>query len=91
MKVPPLSRAQRAENLERWAEDVAPEELVLLDTSELRRVAEVVEQRDAVDAELIEAVVAARRAGRSWSEIGTMLGVSKQAAQRRYASKARAA
>jgi hypothetical protein len=29
----------------------------------------------------------ARKAHRSWSEIGAMLGVTKQAAQRKYASK----
>lgn len=40
-----------------------------------------------VEAELTEAVRSARQAHRSWSEIGTMLGVSKQAAQRKYGSK----
>jgi hypothetical protein len=34
---------------------------------------------------LTDAVRAACRTGRSWSEIGTMLGVSKQAAQRKCA------
>jgi len=33
---------------------------------------------------LVEAIRSARRADRSWSEIGTMLGVSKQAAQKKY-------
>ena len=42
-------------------------------------------------AQLTASVVAARHAGRSWSEIATMLGVSKQAAQRRYAAKTKAA
>jgi hypothetical protein len=32
-------------------------------------------------------VRAARSAHRSWSEIGAMLGVTKQAAQRKYGSK----
>ena len=91
MTKPTLSRAERAANLERWATQVEPDELVTVDTAELRRVAEVVERRDALDAELVAAVVAARRAGRSWSAIGTMLGVSKQAAQRRYAAKTKAA
>ena len=91
MTKPTLSRAQRAANLERWAANVDTEELVTLDTSELQRVANVVERRDALDAELTEAVVAARNAGRSWSEIATMLGVSKQAAQRKYAAKTKAA
>ncbi|HEX6220750.1 MAG TPA: hypothetical protein VF115_06625 [Acidimicrobiia bacterium] len=45
------------------------------------------EQRDKVEAELTEAVRSARQAHRSWSEVGTMLGVSKQAAKRKYGSK----
>jgi hypothetical protein len=45
------------------------------------------ERRDEVEQDLTEAVRSARQAQRSWSEIGTMLGVSKQAAQRKYGSK----
>jgi hypothetical protein len=41
-------------------------------------------EADQVDSELAESVLAARAAKRSWSEIGAMLGVSKQAAQRKY-------
>jgi hypothetical protein len=36
---------------------------------------------------LLGAIRDARRADRSWSEIGAMLGVSEQAAQREYAAK----
>lgn len=78
------SRAEKAAALERWAEEVGTEDLVELDTSELRRLAVLAAQRAAVDADLASAVAAARRARRSWSEIGAMLGVSKQAAQRKY-------
>jgi hypothetical protein len=35
----------------------------------------------------LDAISEARHAHRSWSEIGAMLGVSKQAAQRKYAAK----
>jgi len=41
--------------------------------------------------ELTRAVIAARRSNRSWSEIGAMLGVSKQAAQRKYGREIRVA
>ena len=91
MTKPTRSRAERATNLERWASTVSAEDLVTVDSTELQRVAEVVERRDSLDAELTAAITAARNAGRSWSEIGAMLGVSKQAAQRKYASKAKAA
>lgn len=84
------ARADRAEAFERWAERVDPSDLVPADTDTLRRIAELSEQRAGVEAELADAVRSARRANRSWSEIGAMLGVSKQAAQRKYAKRASA-
>ena len=81
------SRAERAKALEEWAERVESSDLKEADTEALRTIAELAERRDEVESELIEAVRSARQAHRSWSEIGTMLGVSKQAAQRKYGSK----
>ena len=81
------TRAQRAAALERWADDVKADDLVEADTSTLRNIVELVERRDEVDNALLDAIRTARRADRSWSEIGAMLGVSKQAAQRKYATK----
>jgi hypothetical protein len=79
------TRAERAAALEQWAERVDSDELVAADTEALRVIAELAEQREGVDAAIVEAVRSARAAHRSWSEIGAMLGVSKQAAQRKYA------
>lgn len=81
------TRAERAKALEKWAEHVESSELKEADTEALRTIAELAERRDELEAELTEAVRSARQAHRSWSEIGTMLGVSKQAAQRKYGSK----
>jgi len=81
------TRAERAKTLEEWAERVDAADLTVADTETLRAIAELVEQRNGVDEELTAAVRSARQAHRSWSEIGAMLGVSKQAAQRKYASK----
>jgi len=78
------SRADRAAALERWADDVQTDALVEIDTNVLRHLGELAEQRAILESELREAVLAARRSDRSWSEIGAMLGVSKQAAQRKY-------
>ena len=78
------TRTDRAEALERWADDVESTDLKVADTEALRSIADLVEQRNEVDEDLTEAVRSARRAKRSWSEIGAMLGVSKQAAQRKY-------
>ena len=81
------TRAERTEALEEWADNVDRRELTVADTDALRALAELVERRDGVDDEITEAVRSARRAQHSWSEIGAMLGVSKQAAQQKYASK----
>ena len=81
------TRAERAADLEAWADRVSVNELHEADTQGLRAIAELAEQRDHVEDELTAAVRAARRANRSWSEIGTMLGVSKQAAHRKYGHK----
>ena len=78
------TRADRAAALERWADNVSEDELREADMSTLREIAELAERRAAIDVELAEAVRRARLARRSWSEIGAMLGVSKQAAQRKY-------
>ena len=78
------TRAERAAALEAWADRVDTDDLVPAETEALRAIAELAEQRDGVDAAIIEAVRSARAAHRSWSEIGAMLGVSKQAAQRKY-------
>lgn len=80
------TRGERAKALEEWADRVDLADLTVAETQALRTIAELVERRDEVDEELTEAVRSARRAHRSWSEIGAMLGVSKQAAQRKYSS-----
>lgn len=78
------TRAERARALEEWAEGVAATDLNVADTKALRAIAELADQRAEIDDALEAAVDAARRANRTWSEIGAMLGVSKQAAQRKY-------
>jgi predicted ATP-dependent protease len=78
------TRAERAEALEVWTNEVASDDLVEIDTDALKAIAEYSARRDQIERALAEAVHEARATGRSWSEIGTMLGVSKQAAQRKY-------
>lgn len=82
------TRAERARGLERWADDVDAADLVEIDADELRAIARFAARREQVERALAAAVEVARRNGRSWSEIGTMLGVSKQAAQRKYSRRA---
>lgn len=78
------TRTARAKALETWADMVEADDLVVADTQSLRIIAELADRRGELDAALVEAIRSARRADRSWSEIGAMLGVSKQAAQRKY-------
>jgi hypothetical protein len=78
------TRAQRTAALEAWTDDVDGDDLVEVDTDELKAIAQYAARRDRLETALADAVRVARSNGRSWSEIGTMLGVSKQAAQRKY-------
>lgn len=78
-------RADKATALERWADTVNSDDLTVVDTTALKAVMKLADQRATVESQLNAAVSAARAGGHSWSEIGLMLGVSKQAAQRKYA------
>jgi hypothetical protein len=82
-----VTRSQRVDALKRWADGVDGDDLVEAKTAALRTIAELVKQRDDVDTALLDAIRDAPKAARSWSEIGAMLGVSKQAVQRKYAAK----
>ena len=79
------TRAERAKALEEWADRVDVGELRQADTEALREIAALAKRRAEVDEDLTAAIRSARGARRSWSEIGAMLGVSKQAAHRKYA------
>lgn len=54
------------------------------DGAALHQLEALVRERERLDAEIDDAVAAARRAGHSWNSIGLMLGTSKQAAQQRF-------
>jgi hypothetical protein len=65
-------------------DSVDPATLTWQNPVELRRIGSASEKARAAGTELRDAVTAARAAGRSWAEIGTVLGISKQAAQQRF-------
>ena len=75
---------ERADALERWADNVRAEDLVEADISALGRLAELALDRRELESQIGATVGDARRAGRSWAQIGAALGVTKQAAQQRY-------
>jgi hypothetical protein len=69
---------------EAWLDGLDPAVTHAEDVSDLRHVgAALSENTDAKD-RLHAAVKAARANGRSWGEIGLILGVSKQAARQRF-------
>lgn len=55
------------------------------DPVDLRRIGLALREVDTAEAELREAVAAARSAGYTWAQIGMVLGVSRQAAHERFA------
>lgn len=79
-----MSDVERAvEFLDRLDPETSPAD----DPVELRRIGLAVRGIEASQDELREAVAAARASGRSWSHIGMVLGVTKQAAQERFGAK----
>jgi hypothetical protein len=69
-----------AERVEAWADTVDPRNLQEVPIGELRAITSLADTVHEAEAALASAVDRAR----SWSQIGTALGVSKQAAQQRY-------
>lgn len=80
----PESWWERAEAFETWADSVHPADLEPADTRALQTITRLTDLRKEIEAAIFDAVCEARRAGHTWSEIGVMLGVSKQAGQQRY-------
>lgn len=76
--------AEKLAAFEKWAEEVDPADLKFIDSSSLKLVGRLADQRDGLETELAQAVAAARADDWSWAMIGFMLGVSRQAAQQKY-------
>jgi tRNA A37 N6-isopentenylltransferase MiaA len=71
-------------SVEDWLDSLDPATDPASDAADLRRIGTALEDVETTERELAEAVAAARKAGRSWSVIGMVLGISKQAAQQRF-------
>ena len=80
----PQTDDQRAGAAETWLDSLDPETTPAEDIADLQAVAAAVNDRDAAEQRVREAVDAARANGRSWGRIGIALGVSRQAAHERY-------
>lgn len=77
-----------AEVAERWLESLDPEAIAApeADASDLRRLGRAVVASADAEAEVAAAVEAARANGRSWGQIATMLGVTRQSARERFSA-----
>jgi len=73
------------DNIDAWLDSLDPATIEWKDAAPLRRIAAAREAAEAAERELRDAVRAAHAAGLSWTAIGAYLGVSKQAAHRKYA------
>ena len=73
-------------DVEEWLDQLDPDDpaVEVRDGTYLRRITEAMAAVSDADAQLREAVADARAHGESWSLIGMVLGVSKQAAQQRF-------
>ncbi len=70
--------------IEKVLDDLDPSTVTSRDATHFRRIIAAKEGVARADQELRDAVQAAREAGDSWLAIGMALGVTKQAAQKRF-------
>ena len=71
---------------EAWLDSLDPEAIASPDSdaADLRAIGDAMLAVAASDVDLAERVAAARSKGRTWTQIATVLGVSKQAARERF-------
>ncbi len=81
-----LERA--AAEAESWLDSLDPAAMPAEDPSDLRRIGLALRGLADQQRDVDEAVAAARANGRSWAEIGLVLGVSRQSARERYGQSA---
>jgi DNA-directed RNA polymerase specialized sigma24 family protein len=77
-----------ATDAETWLESLDPSATPAEDPTDLRRIGLALRSLADDQREIDKAVAAARENGRSWGEIGLVLGISRQAARERYGQSA---
>ena len=78
---------EAAQRFEQLADALDPDTTKVEDLSDLNAVAAASQAVQADEARLHQAVRFAREHGRSWNQLATALGVSRQAARQRFADK----
>lgn len=90
----PRSREQlekAAADAEAWLDQLDPDDpnVTVDDPKDLREIAHALGAVDSAEKAVAAAVVTARGNGRSWNEIARIVGMSRQATQKRYDQPAR--
>jgi hypothetical protein len=82
---------QAAADAADWLNNLDPDDpdVIVEDSADLRAVGLALAAIAASETNLAATVAAARANGRSWARIGAILGVSKQAAMRRFGTPSR--
>jgi hypothetical protein len=78
----PKTRARGS--VEDWLDSLDPATTPAVDAADLRHIGEAMQDAEDADQKLADAIRTARAHGHSWTSIGVVLGVSKQAAQQRF-------
>lgn len=79
--------AEKLAALERWADEVNPEDLKPAPLEAMGAIAKWINQFDEINEALAGAVADARSRGLTWSQIGELLGVSGEEARKKYGSR----
>jgi len=84
VKRSPIELEQLADETRAYLDAVEPSTLAWEDPADLRRIGRAIQGLDSAEDELRRSVHDSRTAGRSWGEIGLVLGITRQAAQQRF-------
>lgn len=79
--------AEKLAALEKWADEVKPEDLKPAPLEAMGAIAKWINQYDEVNEALAETIADARSRGLTWAQIGDLLGVSGEQAREKYGSR----
>lgn len=79
--------ARAAAGTEAWLDALDPDAEDWDDPADLRAIADALHRVARAEADLADAVAAARERERNWAEIGMALGVTRQAARQRFGTR----
>jgi len=84
MRTPTVEDTTVTRDAEVWLDRLDPTAVPAEDPDDLRRIGLAQRDIETAETELHKAVAASRAAGRSWAQIGMVLGVTRQSAQERF-------